>query len=235
MKIITWNCKMRFRDDIERICQLKPDLLIIPESEKIDRIDSKKLNSNGVSDTFWIGDNPNKGLAIFTFNNFKINIYEKYSEKFKYILPVTISKDSISYRVIAVWTKKVGKVIYTHQLKSALREYDNFLDFENIIVCGDFNSNLIWERSGVDSNHQDILDILSNKKIYSSYHSYFKEEQGKELKPTYYHYHKKDRPFHIDFCFLSSSLLTKVKNIKIFKYEEWITSSDHVPIMVDIN
>ena len=111
MKIITWNCKMRFRDDIERICQLKPDLLIIPESEKIDRIDSKKLNSNGVSDTFWIGDNPNKGLAIFTFNNFKINIYEKYSEKFKYILPVTISKDSISYRVIAVWTKKVGKVI----------------------------------------------------------------------------------------------------------------------------
>ena len=232
MKIISWNCKMRFRDDIDRVCDLKPDLLIIPESEKINLIGRFKLESNGVSDSCWVGDNPNKGLAIFTFNNFKIKLFRDYVDKYKYILPVTIIKDSISYKVIAVWAKKTGKIKYTQQLISALREYENFINNGNIIICGDFNSNLYWKRSGIDNNHQEILNILDSKKIYSSYHNYYKEKQGRESKATYYHYHKKDRPFHIDFCFLSESLLAKVKNIKILKYDDWINSSDHVPIIV---
>ena len=223
---------MRFRDDIDRVCDLKPDLLIIPESEKINLIGRFKLESNGVSDSCWVGDNPNKGLAIFTFNNFKIKIFRDYVDKYKYILPVTIIKDSISYKVIAVWAKKIGKIKYTQQLISALREYENFINNGNIIICGDFNSNLYWKRSGIDNNHQEILNILDSKKIYSSYHNYYKEKQGRESKATYYHYHKKDRPFHIDFCFLSESLLAKVKNIKILKYDDWINSSDHVPIIV---
>ena len=91
-----------------------------------------------------------------------------------------------------------------------------------MIVCGDFNSNLIWKRTGVDNDHQEVLDYLSDKNIHSSYHHFYKEEQGKESIPTYYHYHQKERPFHIDFCFLSQSLmksnLSKVEQKRIHDF-----------------
>ena len=78
-----------------------------------------------------------------------------------------------------------------------------------------------------------VLDQLAEKEIYSSYHHYFNEEQGKETQATYYHFHKQDRPFHIDFCFMSKNLLGSLKNVELGSFEEWSGLSDHVPIIVD--
>ena len=38
MKVITWNCKMKFREDFSEIFPLKPDILVIPECENIDEV-----------------------------------------------------------------------------------------------------------------------------------------------------------------------------------------------------
>ena len=84
----------------------------------------------------------------------------------------------MSYRVIGIWTKNVGEKNKGHlndirQFESSLSEYGSFFDHDNVIICGDFNSNLIWKRAGVDKHHQEVLDHLSNKNIYSSYHHFF--------------------------------------------------------------
>lgn len=235
MRIITWNCKMKFRRDCERLFSLKPDILIIPECEDVTKY---SIFNGEYSDAYWIGENTNKGLAVFTKNNFKIKIYENYSDKFKYILPLVITRQNELYNLLAIWTKKVegkrkGHSNYIRQINLSMDAYGSFLNDYNSIICGDFNSNLIWERTGVDKDHQWLIDYLAKKDIYSAYHHYFSEDQGKESTPTYYHYHREDRPFHIDFCFLSKKLLNQISSISIGKYKEWIDLSDHVPMQVE--
>ena len=65
--------------------------------------------SNTPSDFFWIGDNPNKGLGVITFNNIKIEKYENYSDEFKYILPLVLTKNNEKIHLISVWTQIVTK------------------------------------------------------------------------------------------------------------------------------
>ncbi len=231
---------MKFRHKLHEIFTLKPDILVIPESENIERSGLPKKDYPELSDSKWIGDNQSKGLSIFTFNDFKIDLFENYSNNYKYILPVTVSRKNESYRVIGVWTKKIeekkkGHNNYIRQAYLSLIEYESFLDYENIIVCGDFNSNLFWKRSGIDNNHQMVLDQLDDKNIHSSYHQFFNEEQGKENIPTYYHYHHQDKPFHIDFCFLSHKLIKKLKKVHIGKFEDWMHLSDHVPMTIELS
>jgi len=238
MKVIIWNCKMKFREDLEKIFPLEPDVLVISECENINRLKLPRKDIPMPSDHYWIGDNESKGLAIFTFNGFKISLYENYSNEFKYILPVHITRDKESYNLMGVWTKKVGDRKrghnnYIRQVHLSLIQYEEFVQSDNVIICGDFNSNLIWERTGVDNNHQVVLDQLADKNIHSAYHHYFNEEQGKESIPTYYHYHKQDRPFHIDFCFLSQNLLNNLNRLELGDFNEWTALSDHVPMTIE--
>ncbi len=230
---------MKFREDLQRVFPLKPDVLVISECENLDRLGLPREDLPEPSDSFWIGDNQSKGLGVFTFNDYKLKLYEKYSDEFKYLLPLVLSNDEEEFNLMGVWTKKVGDKKkghnnYIRQVYLANIAYQEFLSHENVIICGDFNSNLIWERTGVDKNHQDVLDQLSEKGIQSSYHHYFSEEQGKETQATYYHYHKQDRPFHIDFCFLSQSLLKKLKSVTLGDFNSWIELSDHVPMTIEL-
>ena len=221
---------MKFREDSKRILPLQPDILIIPECEN--------FNLSDQSDSHWIGDNQSKGLGVFTFNGFKIELHKDYTYNYKYMLPLVISRESESYHVMGVWTKKVGDKKkghenYIRQFQLSLNHYDAFLNHDNVIVCGDFNSNLIWKRTGIDNDHQEVLDHLSNKNIHSSYHHFYQEEQGKESFPTYYHYHQQERPFHIDFCFLSQPLMKTLHSVEVGKFDDWMDLSDHVPMTVE--
>ena len=226
---------MKFREDYKLIFPLNPDIVVIPECENINKIDLSSFSEN-VTDSYWIGDNESKGLGIFTFNGFKIELYENYNDKYKYILPLIISRENEKYNLIGCWTKKVsGGLEYIEQLQHSLDDYNSFLDDKNVIICGDLNSNQYWVNMGGDDlNHQDVVDKLSKKGIHSSYHHFFNEEQGKETTPTFYHYHKEDKPFHIDYCFLSKSLIDRLKKVEIGKYDDWMNYSDHVPLIIDL-
>jgi len=52
---------------------------------------------------------------------------------------------------------------------------------------------------------------------------------------TLFMHRKLDRPYHIDFCFASSNLIDKLKNVEIGEYEKWTLHSDHTPIIVTID
>ena len=226
---------MKFREDYKIIFPMNPDIVVIPECENINKIDLGSFSEN-LTDSYWIGDNESKGLGIFTFNGFKIELYENYNDKYKYILPLIISRENEKYNLIGCWTKKVsGGLEYIEQLQHSLDDYNSFLDDKNVIICGDLNSNQYWVNMGGDDlNHQDVVDKLSKKGIHSSYHQFFNEEQGKETTPTFYHYHKEDKPFHIDYCFLSKSLIDRLKKVEIGKYDDWMKYSDHVPLIIDL-
>ncbi|RDI50231.1 exonuclease/endonuclease/phosphatase family protein [Flavobacterium glaciei] len=121
---------------------------------------------------------------------------------------------------------------YIEQVWKAINHYDEILNNETSILIGDFNSNKIWDRKHRIGNHSEVVDRLANKKIFSIYHKHYNEEQGKETKPTFYLQRNKNKPYHIDYCFASESLINKFKEIEIGTFENWIELSDHSPLLV---
>ena len=103
---------------------------------------------------------------------------------------------------------------------------------KNKIICGDFNSNSCWDKKHKIRTHTAVVNELEQLNLFSCYHLKEKESQGKESKPTFYMYRNKEKPYHIDYMFYKKKGINK---IKIGKFEDWISLSDHMPMLLDIN
>lgn len=77
--------------------------------------------------------------------------------------------------------------------------------------------------------------MLSNIGIESVYHKVYNENQGKESIPTLYFLRKRKRPYHIDYCFVSKSLLSIINSFEVGNVDDYIAFSDHMPITTIVN
>ncbi len=98
MKIITWNCNMAFRKKADFILEKKPDVLIIPECENPDKLIFKNETIKP-TDLFWFGKNPNKGIGVFTYSDFKISLLDIHNPEFKYVIPLSVYNDKIKLTI----------------------------------------------------------------------------------------------------------------------------------------
>ena len=48
-------------------------------------------------------------------------------------------------------------------------------------------------------------------------------------------YRKIDRPYHVDYAFMSKGLLGRLDLISIGEYEKWSDKSDHMPLILEFN
>ncbi|MCX6666377.1 MAG: endonuclease/exonuclease/phosphatase family protein, partial [Euryarchaeota archaeon] len=205
--------------------KFKPDIVIVPECEKIGEQTTKSL---------WFGEKKKKGLGIFSYSNFDLELNKNYNPSFRYIIPIKVTGD-VSFNLLAIWAMNEPNNVkqrYIGQIYSAIDHYKELLD-EPIIIIGDFNWNVIWDTKldyPLNGTLTDIINILKNKNIVSTYHTYYKEEFGMETKPTLFMYHKKEKSYHIDYCFASRNF--KINNVEVGIFSDWIKSSDHVPIIV---
>jgi len=223
---------MAFRKKAEFILNEQPDILIVPECENKERLEFG-LFTVQPTDSYWYGDLPTKGIGVFTYGDFKIKLLTIHNPDFKYVLPLSVYNDKTSYSVFAVWTQKpVNNDNYTEQIWNAVQYYSDLLDGENIIIAGDFNTNTIFDKPNRIVNHSSLVDFLKSKNIISTYHHFHNQIQGQEKDPTLFMQRKKDRPFHIDYCFASSNVIAKLINVEIGKYEDWTKHSDHKPLIV---
>lgn len=226
---------MAFRKKAEFILVEQPDILIIPECENPDKLFFNNTLSKP-TDLFWFGQNSNKGIGIFSYSDFKIKPINVHNPEYKFVVPLFFSNNKINLTVFAIWAQKpVKHDCYTEQIWNAVHFYSELLDNENIILAGDFNSSSIWDKPDRIFNHSNLVDFLKNKNIESTYHFFKKEKQGAETSPTLYMHRKKDRPYHIDFCFASKNLIDKIVNVEIGEYEFWAKYSDHNPLSVTFN
>ncbi|GAA4520818.1 endonuclease/exonuclease/phosphatase family protein [Sphingobacterium thermophilum] len=233
MRIITWNCNMAFRNKSEYIISKKPDILVIQECENL----NKNLFQNCLQKpcrSFWYGTNINKGIGIFTFSNYEIELLKIHNPEFRFILPLSVKNEESEYIILAVWTQKPKyHDCYTEQIWNAIHYYSELFKNENLIIIGDFNSNSIWDKPKRIYNHTNLVNKLLEYNIYSSYHAFYQENQGKETRATLFMHRKKERPYHIDYCFISEKLKNKLKNVIVGEYEFWTKLSDHTPLIVD--
>jgi exodeoxyribonuclease III len=233
MKIITWNCNMAFRKKAEFILIHKPDILIVPECECPDKL---LFNENlpKPTDMLWFGTNQNKGLGIFSYSDSRFKLLDSHNPEFKMIIPIDVKGGQYDFTLYAIWANNPGDPDghYIEQVWKAIKHYDKNLTNKKTMLVGDFNSNTIWDRKHRESNHSNVVQYLEGKGIFSSYHLYHKQSQGKEAHPTLYMYRHKDKPYHIDYCFVSADLAERIQSVEIGEYEFWMRYSDHVPVIV---
>lgn len=224
---------MAFRKKAEFIIAHQPDILIVPECECPDKLifPDHLLKP---TDCLWFGNNIHKGLGIFSYHDFHLQTLKVHNEALRMIVPIQVTSKYYNFTLFAIWANHPNDPDgqYVEQIWKALDCYNDLLFNKNIILAGDFNSNTIWDRKRRISNHSNVVKRLEEKGIYSAYHLYYQQDQGEEQHPTYYLYRHLDKPYHIDYCFISADFKEKLKSVEIGSHDIWTKYSDHVPVLV---
>lgn len=236
MRLITWNCQGAFRKKAEFILPLRPDILVVQECERPDKL---KFNAGTPKprDIFWYSDGGKKGLGLFSYSDCKFELLPNFNPEFRYILPFRLTGYGEVFTFFAIWAmpnKENYEARYIGQVWFAIDYYKDLLDSSTIMI-GDFNSNKIWDYKKRVGSHTAVVDKLAELNIHSVYHKHFNVEQGKEEHPTLFLQRKKDKAYHIDYCFVSSAILAKVMKMEIGTYDNWITHSDHSPLIIEFD
>lgn len=227
---------MAYRNKASFILTQRPDIVIVPECEHPDKLKFK----DGVplpKDVIWSGMNPNKGLGIFSYANYKFRLHDSYIPDFRNVLPIMVTGGKIDFTLFAIWANNPRDKGYEYigQVWKALNYYNDLLKGQKTILMGDFNSNTIWDKPRREGNHSTVVALLESKKIYSAYHRFHDQQQGKEKHNTLFMYRHRDKAYHIDYCFASIDLVKKIAGIKIGTHKKWAELSDHTPLTVTFN
>ncbi len=224
---------MAFRKKADFILEHKPDILVIQECEHPGKL-VFGATTEKPTDTLWFGTNQNKGLGIFSYSRFRFTLLGNHNPELKMIIPIAVTGGEYDFTLFAVWAHNPGDPDgrYIEQVWKAIDHYENYLTDKRTILIGDFNSNTIWDRKTRESNHSNVVKRLEEKGIFSSYHLFHKQVQGKEQHPTLYMYRHSDKPYHIDYCFVSADLREKIQSVEIGDHECWTQHSDHTPLIV---
>lgn len=124
----------------------------------------------------------------------------------------------------------------TSQPQQALALYRDLFAGLPLVVAGDFNNNVQWDRPGRAANWVTTSERLADAGLVSAYHEFFGEPFGSESRPTlYWRDRKVDGPrYHIDFCFVPKSW--QINAVRVGGFDEGVSLglSDHVPLVVDL-
>lgn len=234
MKIVSWNCNGAFRKKFENLLDFNADIYIIQECENPNETKHQKYQE-WAQNFLWIGENKNKGLAIFAKSNItleKLDWSNQFKDHYvKYFLPCKINQD---FDLLAVWTHRNNSPNfgYIGQLWKYLQVNKDKLN--TTIIAGDFNSNTIWDEWDRWWNHSDVVNELKELGIESFYHKSTGEQHGKESKPTLYFQRNLKKTYHIDYVFGASRFSECLKKIEVGEADKWLEISDHMPIICEI-
>lgn len=221
MRIVTWNCAGKFRDKYETIAQLKADIYIIQECEN-----PQSCRHSGYKDFasnyLWIGDKMFKGLGVFAREGIELAPLAWESYCLRHFLPVRVND---AFNLLAVWAARpyIEEYYVYHSI------HQNKIDADTVII-GDFNSNKRWDHKHGARSHSAVVQMMANAGLVSAWHHLHNEAHGEENEPTFYMYRKQDRPYHIDYAFAASNILTSCAIIQSSAF----ACSDHRPLVVDL-
>jgi len=234
MKIVTWNCQQAFARKAARIFAGLPDIAVIQEcSER-----SVEMFAADGYTARWIGDNPNKGMAVFCRKDWSLRAIAPSGDSLpRWIVPYEVSSRA-SFTLIAVWAcaiKGDSRASYVGQIHKALREWPEWFSRGAVVMAGDFNSNAIFDRNRPDANHSLMVEELRDKYgLISAYHALHRQRHGEEATPTFHLYRHAEKPYHFDYVFVPATWRRRMK-MEIGRHCDWASESDHCPLMVELS
>jgi exodeoxyribonuclease III len=227
MRIVTWNCcRGPYSVKVPLLESMAFDIAVVQECARPDV----------ESDTcLWFGDNARQGIAVRASNGYRVRALPRAADVPKFAFPVQVIGPE-SFTLLAVWSKGGQKFRYVRAVVKAVQVYRALFEASPTVLIGDLNSNAIWDTDHpAGLNHAALVSLLSELGLVSSYHYFFGEAQGSETRPTLCLLRNKDRPYHIDYCFVPVSWAPRIKHVEIGSYDDWKKHSDHRPLLVEVS
>ena len=231
MKILSWNCNCKFREKYHLLNKFDADILVIQECEDPQQSSNSNYRS-WAKNYLWVGNKKHQGLGVFAKSYIKLEKLDLPVSTYNLFLPALINN---TYPLIGVWTKNATSIkkSYINQLWNFLLENKKLLNFSQIIIAGDWNSNSQSDRKRSEGNHTDVVKLLKKERVYSAYHKLRKLEHGFEAEPTFYLYRNIEKPYHFDYIFVHESWLTEKSLLSICEPATWLKYSDHIPLLFE--
>jgi len=235
MRLLSWNCNGAFRKKYQHLDDLAADIYVIQECEN--PATSKDVNYIAWAENhLWIGDSKNKGIGVFAKNGNTLAQLDwsstYHDHTVKHFLPCRVNN---SFDLLALWLHQNNSPTfgYIGQFWKYLQV--NKSSLHDVMIIGDFNSNVKWDTWDRWWNHSDVVRELNEIGTVSLYHKYFDEAQGKESKPTFYLHRSLLKSYHIDYCFAPERVANQLTSITVGEYQDWIHASDHVPLIFNFD
>lgn len=223
MFIISWNCNGKFREKFSKISEFNADIYVIQECENPELSNNAGYKKFAGDNYLWTGDYKSKGLGIFAKGDVKLTENSWDANGHKFFISCKVND---SFDLVGVWTARPHVEEYFDYQEINKEKYTT-----DTVLIGDFNSNVIWDKKHKGKSHTDVVRILSQIGLTSAYHTCFNEKDGCEKKPTFFLQRKIEKPYHIDYCFMSHD---KINSFSVGDYDDWHLFSDHMPLFVDI-
>lgn len=231
---------MAFHRKLDALMSLHPDVAVISECANPEAF-KKKVALPSDAQVVWIGENPNKGLAVIGFNGFEVSLHTSFEPQIKFIAPVCV-RGELTFDLLAVWAKNTKEEGWSAREKApflkAIDKYRQLLQGSNSIVAGDFNNHVRWDKPNHINNHANAIAELEVLGLTSAYHADRAVPHGQESEPTiFWRDRTKNGPsYHIDYVFVPNKWVKSMSEMSVGSYEDWCATklSDHVPLVVEI-
>jgi exonuclease III len=227
MKIVSWNCAGAMRNKFSALSTISADIFVLQECE------NPEFSKDQAFNYLWVGENKNRGLAVVAKTHIKLTKLDWDAGQLQLFLPCLLNDE---LTLVAIWTKQANSpnFQYIGQLWKYLQLHGDKLNQPKTLLLGDLNSNTRWDEWDRWWNHSDVVQYLANANIHSLYHQQSLEIQGAETTPTFYMYRRIDKPYHIDYAFLSKDVLDRA-NLEVGSADDWLRYSDHMPLQITID
>lgn len=229
MILVSWNCAGAFRTKFQALAQFDADLYIVQECEGpagSTHDDYRQWAANHL----WVGADKNCGLGVFGRSGVRLERLPLDTGGLELFLPCRINDSAC---LLAVWTKQANSPTFQYigQLWKFIELHKQSLAMAPLLVVGDLNSNVRWDKWDRWWNHSDVVRELGALGTESAYHHSRSVAQGAETEPTFFHQRNILKPYHIDYAFLPKTWLNGC-SVSIGEAVEWINLSDHMPVIV---
>ena len=248
MRLVVWNANMAVHRKLDTVLeQLKPDVLVLSECAAESTLKAKYPGTAPWTSMAWAGKipeppkNPDKGLAVMTFGNYRIEATWPVEPMMEWVVLADIAGPT-PFSLIAVWAMnhRASNIKAFPQSNPQPAAALNTYWTEGsgpTILAGDFNHNVSWDATMPHAKqHARTLDATRQASLASAYHHHFGEAQGAESTPTLHWRGAGQKTYHIDYAFIPDEWLPRLQDVSVGSKQEWIDSrlSDHVPLVVEL-
>jgi endonuclease/exonuclease/phosphatase family metal-dependent hydrolase len=223
---VTWNCADHFERKAEKLLSLRPDIVVVSEV--------RKEHAGSMGDEYvslWFGEEGQRGILIAAKN--PITVIPRHQSGDAYCVLVDVEFASETLNLVGIWSVRKQKS-YVRTVCDGLSGILPRLNPHNqTIVGGDFNASSVFDKGGSASESFSQIDnILTSAGLQSLWHAQESEQFGEETQPTYFHQWNRDRPFHIDYVYVSDGMRARLEGLEIGTFDKWRPDgSDHMPIL----
>lgn len=238
-RLTAWNCNMALHRKLDALESLGADIAVLPEVAHPYVVAGK--SPRFIADRcVWEGHNQHKGLGIVASSErWHMRLHESYDPGNAIILPVSVD-GPLRFNLLAIWSLHVdGKKATARSGGPVVRALENAREFcrgAPLVVAGDFNNSVIWDKPGNVNNMTAIDDLLQDLGLVSAYHHSRNLALGAETDPTLYWRDRRiDGPrYHIDYIYIPRDWSGVKYSLQVGRFERWVGSglSDHVPLTI---